>query len=82
MLFLCKKEMEGGENMKEYKILICKKCRKTTIVLSAEVDSERYLVCSHCSSKNLKEENETDNFKECMKHTAYKREHGAIRQVI
>ena len=68
--------------MKEYKILICRKCRKTTIVLSAEVDSERYLVCSHCSSKNLKEENETDNFKDCMKHTAYKREHGAIRQVI
>ena len=67
--------------MKEYKILICKKCRKTTIVLSAEVDSERYLVCSHCSSKNLREENETDNFKECMKEHSYKRDHGSIRQV-
>lgn len=82
MLFLCKKEMEGGENMKEYKILICRKCRKTTIVLSAEVNKERYLVCSHCSSKNLKEENETDNFNECMKEHSYKRDHGAIRQVI
>ena len=68
--------------MKEYKILICRKCRKTTIVLSAEVNKERYLVCSHCSSKNLKEENETDNFNECMKEHSYKREHGAIRQVI
>ena len=67
--------------MKEYKILICKKCRKTTIVLSAEVNSERYLVCSHCSSKNLREENETDNFNECMKEHSYKRDHGAIRQV-
>lgn len=67
--------------MKEYKILICRKCRKTTIVLSAEVNKERYLVCSHCSSKNLKEENETDNFNECMKEHSYKRDHGAIRQV-
>lgn len=67
--------------MKEYKILICKKCRKTTIVLSAEVNKERYLVCSHCSSKNLREENETDNFKECMKEHSYKRDHGSIRQV-
>ena len=67
--------------MKEYKILICRKCRKTTIVLSAEVNKERYLVCSHCSSKNLKEENETDNFKECMKEHSYKRDHGSIRQV-
>ena len=81
MLFLCKKEMEGGENMKEYKILICKKCRKTTIVLSAEVDSERYLVCSHCSSKNLRGEGSTDNFKEGMKEHSYKRDHGSIRQV-
>lgn len=68
--------------MKEYKILICKKCRKTTIVLTTEVNKERYLVCSHCSSKNLKEENETDNFRECMKEHSYKRDHGAIRQVI
>ncbi len=68
--------------MKEYKILTCKKCRKTTIVLTTEVNKERYLVCSHCSSKNLREETETDNFNECMKHTSYKREHGAIRQVI
>lgn len=67
--------------MKEYKILICRKCRKTTIVLSAEVNKERYLVCSHCSSKNLREENETDNFKECMKEHSYKRDHGSIRQV-
>lgn len=67
--------------MKEYKILICKKCRKTTIVLTTEVNKERYLVCSHCSSKNLKEENETDNFRECMKEHSYKRDHGSIRQV-
>lgn len=67
--------------MKEYKILICKKCRKTTIVLTTEVNKERYLVCSHCSSKNLKEENETDNFNECMKEHSYKRDHGSIRQV-
>lgn len=41
----------------------------------------KYISCSHCGSKNLKKEKATDNFKECMDHSAYKKVHGVIRQV-
>lgn len=66
---------------KEYKAFECKKCKRTTIVLNNEIVRNRFLVCSHCSSKDIKEVKETDNLKECMDHASYVKEHGAIRQV-
>lgn len=68
--------------LKEYTILKCLKCNKTTIVLTEQVESGRYLVCSHCSSKQVKKAKETDDLRECMKESAYKRKNGAMRQVI
>jgi DNA-directed RNA polymerase subunit RPC12/RpoP len=67
--------------LKEYTILKCFKCNKTTIVLTSEIESGRYLVCSHCSNKNTRKTKETDDLRECMNHSMYKRERGAIRQV-
>ena len=64
-----------------YKSYICLKCKNTSILLKEEIMKDRYLVCPHCSSRNIVAESETDNLKECMSHTAYKREHGYIRQV-
>lgn len=68
-----------------YVSYICRKCNKETLLLTAEVeDTHRfghYISCSHCGSKNIKKQNETDNFKDCMGHAAYKRKNGAIRQV-
>lgn len=41
-----------------------------------------YLVCSHCSSKRLIIEKQTDDLRECMSHRRYKRnKRGAIVQV-
>lgn len=69
--------MKVGENMeKEYLILKCKKCRKTTFVLYREVDFNGFLVCSHCSSKSVKVVGSTDDARECMGHAVYKREKG------
>ena len=63
----------------------CGNCGKETILISGEVSSTlkygNYLVCSHCSSKKLIKINETDSFKECMSHSAYKREHGSLKQI-
>lgn len=68
-----------------YKIYRCLKCRKENILITEQVRSTlragKYISCSHCGSKKLKEEKSTDNFKECMDHVAYKKEHGAFRQV-
>lgn len=67
--------------LKEYTSFKCSKCNKTTIVITDEMQSGRYLACSHCSSKKNKSAKETDDLRECMKESVYKREHGAIRQV-
>lgn len=68
-----------------YVSYICRKCNKETLLLTAEVEDTRrvgnYISCSHCGSKNIKKQNETDNFKDCMDHAAYKKVHGVIRQV-
>lgn len=68
-----------------YKILICKRCGKTNILINDEVNktkgSNKYLACAHCGSRYFKEEKETNDLRECMKHSAYKRVKGYIRQV-
>ena len=65
----------------EYKAYKCEKCKKVTIVVSSEIEANRFLVCSHCSSRCLEKVKEFDNLRECMNHSSYRKEHGAIRQV-
>lgn len=67
--------------MAMYKSYYCKSCKKTCILLKEEIIKDRYLVCPHCSSRNIVPEVETDNLKECMNHSSYKKEHGYVRQV-
>lgn len=68
-----------------YKSFVCRKCNKETILLTSEIQdtlrNNKYISCSHCGCKKLREEKSTDNLKECMDHAAYKRKKGAIRQV-
>lgn len=68
-----------------YKCYACKKCNKETILISEEVEDtikrNKYISCSHCGSRDIKEQKSTNNLKECMDHAAYKRKNGAIRQV-
>lgn len=70
---------------KYYTTFKCKNCGRETILISGEVSSTlkygNYLVCSHCSSEKLIKINEFDSFKECMSHSAYKREHGSLKQI-
>ncbi|AWK52224.1 hypothetical protein DIC82_14995 [Clostridium beijerinckii] len=64
----------------------CQRCHNEVILITEEVSSTlktgKYISCSHCGCKKLKEEKATDDLRECMKHPSYRREHGAIRQVI
>lgn len=68
-----------------YTILICKRCKKSTILLKDESDNTKkygkYLACAHCGCKEFKEEKSTNNAKECMNSSHYKRIKGALRQV-
>lgn len=68
-----------------YVILFCEKCKKTTVVLKEEADDtkkkNRYLACAHCSSKRVVTQSQTNDLRECMKHMAWKKERGAIKQV-
>ena len=74
--------MKAGEYMeKEYLILKCRKCRKTTIALNREIEFNGFLVCTHCSSKKVKVVGNTDDARECMGHAVYKREKGALKQI-
>ena len=65
-----------------YVILICKKCRKSNILLENEVEDtkrdNKYLACAHCGSKKFVREKAT---RDCMKERSYKRSGGALRQV-
>lgn len=68
-----------------YVVLVCARCKKTIIVLKDDVEDtmnkNKYLACTHCGSKRVFKENETNDLRECMSHNSYKRVHGAIRQV-
>lgn len=68
-----------------YKILICKRCCKTTVLLNDEAQDTRnknkYLSCAHCGCRIFKKENKSDDLRECMKERRYKRVKGALRQV-
>lgn len=68
-----------------YTILLCKRCKKTTILLTDEVkdtiNNRKYLSCAHCGGKRFSNEQSTNNAKECMKSNHYKRVKGYIRQV-
>ncbi len=63
----------------------CETCKKETILIKDQVkntfDKKRYIVCSHCSSKNLKVEKTTDDLREVMGGRAYRKEGGRIKQV-
>ena len=67
-----------------YSAYKCKVCNKETILVKDQVkDTEkknRYIVCSHCSSKKLVKEKDTDDLREVMSNRAYKREGGRLRQ--
>lgn len=67
--------------MKEYKSFKCRSCKRTFILLQHELNIKRYLICPHCSSRNIQVGKETDDLREVIKEHVYKREHGAIRQV-
>lgn len=68
-----------------YKILICKRCGKTNILINDEVNetkkNDKYLACAHCGCKYFKREKETSDLRECMDHNAYKKVKGKVRQV-
>lgn len=67
--------------MKEYISYICKSCGRTFILISYEINRSGYIKCPHCSSRKIKESIATDDLRECIKHSAYKKIHGALRQV-
>ena len=68
-----------------YKNFICKSCDKQVILLEDVIkDNEikkRYISCPYCGSKRIHEENTSDSIKDGMKESAYKKVHGAFRQV-
>ena len=70
---------------KYYTVFKCQRCGKETILISGEVSSTikygNYISCAHCGNKKLIKIKETDNFKECMAHSAYRREGHALKQV-
>nr|WP_072904359.1 hypothetical protein [Hathewaya proteolytica] len=66
-----------------YTNLKCKCCKKELILITEEllsIDPDRYLVCPYCSNRNIVVQGSTDNLRECMGHSSYKKVHGAIRQ--
>ncbi|KIS24892.1 MULTISPECIES: hypothetical protein [Clostridium] len=60
----------------------CICCNKEFVLLTEELEKIKgYLVCPYCSSRKVKKQKITDNLKECMRHSSYKKIKGTIRQV-
>lgn len=63
----------------------CKSCGREMVLMTEEVEkiigNGKYLSCAYCNCRHLKKEKESDSIRECMRHSSYKREHGALRQV-
>lgn len=66
---------------KFYTVLQCRSCGKTTILVSEEIRKDGYIKCPHCSSRKFKHPQSNDSLKDCMKHSAYRKEKGKLRQV-
>ena len=62
----------------------CKRCKKETILITEEIEETlkegRYITCAHCGNKKVVKEKVTDNLKDIMKESSYKRVNGALRQ--
>lgn len=70
--------------IKLYNAYKCKRCKKEFILLAEDIDTlekDRYIACPYCNSKHIVLTLGTNDLKECMKERAYRKEHGAIRQV-
>ena len=63
----------------------CESCYREIILIQEDVDKAikngKYLSCAFCNCRHLKKKCETDDLRQCMQHSYYKREHGALRQV-
>lgn len=70
---------------KFYTNLKCKRCGKEVILITGEMEDTlrygNYVSCPHCGARDPIKIFKTDSIKECMNHAAYKKEHGAIRQI-
>lgn len=59
----------------------CRTCKKEFVVITEEIERDRYLVCPHYSSQRVDKEKATDSLKECMKERSYRRgKGGAVKQ--
>lgn len=68
--------------LKIYISFKCIKCKKELILITEEFKSHKgYIACPYCNSQKLVKTKETNDLRECMQEDAFKREHGALRQV-
>lgn len=60
---------------------ICTRCGKVTAGITGEIEytikEGKYLSCMHCG---MKLEYPYKDINECMRHSSYERDHGAIKQ--
>ncbi|WP_244832970.1 hypothetical protein [Clostridium sp. BJN0001] len=70
---------------KIYKSYKCKGCHSEFILMNSDISKNmfknKYLSCPYCGCKKINPTIETDDLRECMKHMAWKKEHGVIKQV-
>lgn len=70
--------------MKDYIVYECCICKLVFIIptehLRIAEGKDRYLACNF-GHRQIKILNEYDSIKECMKHSSYKRDHRAIKQI-
>ena len=67
-----------------YTSYVCTSCKRQLVLITEEIQSMakgKYLACSYCGCRHIKKQSIGDSLKECMKESAYKRVHGAMRQV-
>lgn len=64
-----------------YQAFKCKKCTKEFIALTEYINSNTgYMACPYCGCRNIKHAGKFTDLNECMDHSSYVREKGAIKQ--
>lgn len=70
---------------KLYKSFECKSCHGEFILLNSDIHSNnikgKFISCPYCGFKYIKEIKETDDLRECMDHSTWKKVSGKTRQV-
>ncbi len=64
-----------------YQSYLCNKCKKEFIALTECINNNTgYMSCAYCGCRSIKRTGKYSDLNQCMEHSSYVRDNGAIKQ--